>query len=303
MRYLVLLLALAGCAATAPAPQSCTLVENADLPIHFMGNSPVIDVTIAGHTLHMLLDTGAQTSLLTPAAAKTVPAKAFNAGIYGLDGVGGSVSTMTVSTPDLKFGELTVTNASFSITNLFGKAKGHPADLDGVIGWNILSRLDLVLDFPDDHVMFLTPGTCASVPWNGTYAELGFPPYSAQVPIGIKIDGKPLTVLLDTGASLSLISQNALKGAGITPVEVETSSHYVGFGDLKGAQTREVFSNVTVGDVAYANVPLEVGAPNSFSDDDNNISGVLGEDFLRLNRIFIDNGANVVRIMDPAPAS
>lgn len=279
-------MALTGC--TASSPSTCTLTVESQVPVTFHGNEPVIDVTIAGHVLHMLLDTGAQVSVLSPAAAKSLPGTAFVRYSEQLSGVNGEVDSNLVSTPNLQIGTLTVTNDTFLIADSLG--------FDGVIGLNILDKLNLALDFPDNQILLIKRGDCATgTPWSGEFSQIPFTSGIQEKFVNVQIDGKTVTLKFDTGAVTTVLTQNALTRSGIQPDSIGKTHGDMAFGNLKGHSTTETFSTVEVSDLTYPSVPLKViDKYNAFPDYD----GLLGEDFLRLKKIYINNDTSTIWIQD-----
>ncbi len=100
---LVLLPALA--ARADDAPGKCKLVRLADWHVRFLGTHPVLDGFINGKKIGVLIDTGAQMSLLTSAAAQRLDLQGRITPQI-LAGVGGGLTRVFLArVDDLRIGD------------------------------------------------------------------------------------------------------------------------------------------------------------------------------------------------------
>ncbi|NDQ56505.1 MAG: tetratricopeptide repeat protein [Acidipila sp.] len=94
--------------------------------------------------------------------------------------------------------------------------------------------------------------------------------------------GKPLVLLLDTGASGILLTQKAAERAGVKRVSAAEISGIGDQGPVKGYWG--LVEKVRVGNVEFRNCPVEVAEQNSVADD----NGVIGADVFREFLVTID---------------
>jgi predicted aspartyl protease len=101
------LLSLAACA-NSSGP-GCVQVQNASLPVTFTAQGlPVVDVVVAGQTLHMLVDTGAEVTVIAQAAAKKIPSSFIDGGIIRMEGANGGLDSQARSARLMRLGGISV---------------------------------------------------------------------------------------------------------------------------------------------------------------------------------------------------
>lgn len=284
-------------AAFLPVPSSaCQLVEYAHLPVHFTAeNLPIVDVSAGGHILHLLLDTGAQASLLTPAAEKTLAVYRDFSGFPVISGFNGMALTHAVTIPKMQIGDILVGSATFLVSN---------ADIgaDGILGESFLNGYDIGLDFPHDEVSLYQPDHCTgALPWGGNFAALNFTPAEDDAPqINFYIDSKRFTALIDSGASTVTIRQAVLARKSIATGSVMASTMAQGVGGKPERVDIYRFDTLTIGGETFGGSWLRVAKVAEFSGAD----AVIGENYLRTHQVFIDNAAGKIylgTVLPPAP--
>lgn len=292
MRFLPAMVLCAGLAGCAAPPSACHVEDVADLPVSFTAEGPAIPVSLKGHPLNMLVDTGAEISVLTPqtAQALNIPDD-FSITAAGA-GVNGTVHAAVTVSQSLTFGRVSMGRAAFLVAGL-GNA-GRPGDVpvDGLIGNDILQQFAIALDFPDHEMTLMLPGNCAEIvpPWPGRFSIMPFsraPDSSPVIPIAI--DGQVFNVVVDSGADTTFISAAALSGAGVLPEKGAPSlqAHSYGLGGLSAEESRQVFATMTVGGETFAHPLIMTGESKLLAKL--NADGLLGEDYLRHRKVFINN--------------
>lgn len=291
MRSLAFIFALALASCSTQSRTNCLLVKNADLPVTFNHNHlPVVDVSIDGRILHMVVDTGSDESLITRAGAKTIGASYVYAGWARAYGANGEVNSNSVEIPNLKLDGLTVTNAVFFATDLFSSNGSEPDHIDGLIGQNILKDFNVALDFPNNRIaLFQRDGCNTNPPWPGQFATEHFQGGTSYIEVPFFLDGKPLTGLLDTGAAELTFRQTALADAGIKPEAIIGVSETVGIGARTGKAIAERFKSVTIGGEVFHKPVLYVSKLSALD-----AGALIGENYLRWHRVYIDYDTDTV---------
>src|SRR5436190_8467137 len=121
-------------AADSPA---CELVRMAEWPVRFHGNLPVVDGAINGKKVGILLDTGAQVSLVTKDAATRFDLRMTPTGDY-LAGVGGESRILVTRLDELRVGEAVRKNIRVRVVG-----ERPIRGVDFVVGDEFLKYVDL----------------------------------------------------------------------------------------------------------------------------------------------------------------
>ncbi len=207
----------------------------ASVPLQPLKGSQVftVAVNVGGQSVPFLVDTGASNSLLNEQIAKQLKLKgnAVPNSLLSYMMVGQDCSKVSASLYPLP--ELAIAQASVKGVMGLGLSKaGIPGDWGGVLGIDVLSNFDLVLNPKTQKLDLLPPSppatTATTIPLVGKMGVM-----TTQV----KVNGKgPFTFLLDTGADTTVVSTKLAQQLGLKgtkPMEV------TGFcGMEKGTQTQ-----------------------------------------------------------------
>jgi predicted aspartyl protease len=283
------LLPLAACA-NSSGP-SCVQVQNASLPVTFTAQGlPVVDIVVAGQTLHMLVDTGAEITIITPAAAKKIPSGFVDGGTIRMEGVNGGLDSQARSVQLMRLGGISVKNEEVFVTKL-AIPDNQGNEIDGNIGEDILKNFNIGLDFPHHQLDLFSRGGCASAfPWSGPFAPLPFPAGQNGPKITFYIDGQPITGMVDSGTSGLSVQQQALTQAGVIPRKIGGRIRSVGIGGLTGTNIRERFDSLTIGGEVFASPWISVRPHASYGEPD----ALIGESYLHTHQVYINNETNTV---------
>jgi len=295
-------LALAACQAPISA---CALIPVADLPVTYTrGHQPVVTVTIGGQPVHMMVDSGAGDSFLTPRAYDRLNLVGTRDFDITSSGVSGNMQDDKVILQDIMLGQTKLHDDVLILSNFGGAEDYGRQGVDGLIGEDVLQPFDIGWDLPDNKITLFAKPDCAQTqaPWPGDYAEESFSFDETLAPaLPYEIDGQTIAAVLDSGAYAPLIQQSALSQAGITPQAIapDKNLHGVGINGRALAVKEEQFSSVTIGAETFSNPWLQVGN----SPSDRKILSLLGEDFLSHHRVFIANSNQTAFIGLTVPGS
>jgi predicted aspartyl protease len=282
-----LMLALAGCAAS---PSSCQLTPTVNVPVTFVGGLPTITAMVAGHELRFILDTGAESSTLTPQAVAKIDAQSGFFDGYGV-GIGGRSLVGTSQPGDLRLDGLLVQGEQFKVVGLF---KSMPArtEIDGLLGADILANYNLAFDFPHQRFQMFLRRTCPTAfPFKGDFADVPFRPSDyGSFSIPVTIDGHSVELLIDTGAHGTTLDQTTLAQAGVTGTVIGRAGTALGVGGKTTTLRHERFDSVTIGAEEADGAVLVV---LSRSADDIPLS-LLGEDYMRYHQVYISQDTGQV---------
>jgi hypothetical protein len=224
-----------GGAARLAAPQSSPHdfsiadgATRASVPIEVSENHVYLNVMLNGTgPFHFEFDTGGA-NVIDPAVAKELGVT--SGGSTQVTGVGSASSASSFAViKTLQVGNARVTNQVFvvlPIAKSLGMAHGMP--MDGVIGYEVLSRFVTTFDYGDKKVVFYMPGSYTSPP-GATVMPIA--QYGTQPQFACRIDNLPTTCTLDTGArdSISLFKPFVEAHPSVVPATL-TAPGANGFG-------------------------------------------------------------------------
>ncbi len=192
-----------------------------------------VPVTLGGQSLPFLVDTGASTSVVNEQTAQQLKLKGNPVpnSLLSYMMVGQDCSKVSASLYPLP--EFAIAQASVKGVMGLGLSKaGIPSHVGGVMGMDVLSNFDLVLDPKTQKLDLLPPSqpatTATPIPLVGKMGVM-----TTQV----KVNGQgPFTFLVDTGADTTVVSPKLAQQLGLKgtkPIDV------TGFCGLeKGTQTQ-----------------------------------------------------------------
>ncbi|HKU80535.1 MAG TPA: aspartyl protease family protein [Candidatus Tumulicola sp.] len=197
------------------------------VPFDLVENHVYLSVMLDGKgPYRFIYDTGGA-NIVDPAVAREIGA-AGHGSIQG-GGVGSTTESVSFAKVDsLQIGDATVKDQLFGVapTRLgFGMSGGQP--VDGLIGFEVLSRFVTTFDYPHDRVVLAMPGASAPA---GAHVE-SFVLDGRQPQFACAIDTIASQCTLDTGsrASISLMSPFIAAHPSVVPA-VESAPGVNGFG-------------------------------------------------------------------------
>jgi predicted aspartyl protease len=280
----VLLLALAGCAQGS----GCDVVKVTQVPLETRSRVFGVPVTVNGHAISMLLDTGATRSLLAETTVKRLGVVRDGRTSTILVGLaGGSMIT------DANIETMSLGGAAISMDRLSVDPFERRQGIDGVLGLDILRDFDLDIDAPRRALTLYRVRHCehADPPWDERATAIaGVSTRSGWMDVPLAIDGVEEAAVVDTGASHTVITPRFARRLGLTdealandrivPLRVINSS---------GTQARaHRFQTIRIGPITVHNAyvlvlsknPLPLGGGRQFRE------AVIGQDFLADRRVW-----------------
>lgn len=155
-----------------------------------------LSVEVAGAPRWLILDTGANVSVLSDAVVPPT-AKVLGEGAFTNVGAPG---TATYAEVDLKLGELALDDTAVLVLPAAAFRVGD-LDFDGVLGWPVLSQLRVTLDFAAETATLGPPGPRSEEPnlrwWSGRPLVSGH------------LQGRPALLFLDLGGGFTQVYTSA----------------------------------------------------------------------------------------------
>lgn len=271
---------------------ACQPAPVATLPL-ISPERPVIHAQINGAAVIMMVDTGAQVSIVTPETAARIGLPKdpqHSAHLMTING-GRAVPNALVDT--LTFPGVALTHLSLPMMALRGRARGQ----DGIVGADILLAFDLDIDTLHQHLTLYQPGSCKPVqpPWD---AEQSWPinvSARRQITFAASLNGRPITAMLDTGAVRGTLTRAAALRVGVTPAELERDFADHGDGPLGYRFVRQHFASLAFGGQTFTDLWLDVVDFNP-----GGVDMLLGDDYMTHRRLFISYAAGRM-FMRPEP--
>ncbi len=225
-------------ARTAPAPPSPA--DRATVPLHIEGHRPFVDVTFrkadgTTRTARFLVDSGGGGFLLVEPLARDL----------GLE-LGptmkeeGETFARVTSKVDASIGNLALDLEPDRVLVMVGKDNmlppAAPGHADGLLPGHVLARYHVVFDYPARTFTIARPGALTS---EGTPLPMPVAKQSGFPRTEIEVDGKTHGLLLDTGASFTMVSQALLEDWGKEHADWKRHKGAYGEAATLGGQTLE----------------------------------------------------------------
>ena len=272
-------------------PQSILFpAKPVSLPLRITAvGTPSLRVKINGREYTFWLDTGSSMTVLSSEVAAKTHSPVISDDTLTVRTFAGVAEVRAAMVRKLELGPIVLTNSPVIVMDdamMRVKASGDGGPwanhrVDGIIGWDIIRQIDVLLDYQDRVVTLARPqrfgmveGATPSLMWVGR-------------PL-IKVRGKrgeTLHLALDTGAQATLLNATVLEKLGMTGRAVDAKV----FGIAKtGSSTNRLISALTL-DVAGRSIILEnviVYGP-SYSGLIG-CDGILGSDLAQFGSLHID---------------
>ena len=279
------------------ASGGCGTARLGQTTVATLRNAPIVTLLANGMPVTMLLDTGAETTILTPGVAKRLGAQRPQVEFdRQLRGVAGSLQTSEVELHSFAIGGVAipwrrVRVAPIKVASVFS------GPLDGVLGADSLNSFDIDLDLPNNRITFYGKQTCpgAAPVWTEPYITIAAGRSKADhLFFPVQLDGHKINAFVDTGAQSTVLSTSAALALGLTPVLLARDRAAV----LRGAGPEQLsgrvhrFARLEIGGEAIRN-PEIIVADLNLSDADL----VLGIDIVRPWRIWLSYGAQKIFLL------
>jgi predicted aspartyl protease len=245
---------------TTQAATGCQLLQVGELQVTMPDNAPVVPASIEGHAVQMLVDTGADKSLIWRSATKDLNLS-IQPGGPTFYGAGGGDTAGLVWIHDFGLAGTTVHNVQLYTTGR-GALPGAAA---GVLGEDVLSRWDIEFDLSAGKIRLFVPKNCKGdevVYWATSYfmTKLVAPPGNSDLlETTVRLNGQEAVAMLDTGASASVVTAQALRQAGVTAESpVTTSDPTRGIVGKPINTSIAVFASLSIGQETIQNVKLRI---------------------------------------------
>src|SRR5580704_13590172 len=273
----------------------CGTIRLAETAVAMLDNQPIVKVFANSATVLLLLDTGAEATVLTPAAAQRIGAQARVMGrqMHGItrDIPAGELELRSFTIGGVEVPRKRVRVAPIEIVNALS------GPLDGVLGTDTLSSFDIDLDLPRRRMTLYQGQSCAIAypAWAQPYARIaaGRSP-SNRLYFSVQLDGRRISALFDTGAQFSVLSTRTALALGVSEGVLARDPAVM----VRGADGEQLsahahrFFRLEVDGEVIRNAEIDVTEINL-----NDADFLLGIDFLGSQRVWISYGSQQLFLM------
>ncbi len=274
------LLFLAACQTSAP--DQCKMAHATDLPLIYRGAHVLTPAVLNGAPTTMMLDTGAQFTVVTKATADRMGLDLQELGGH-FTGIGGTRTAYLFYAQSFQVGRLQGKHLPLSVSDFNFGSSGGP--VDGLFGSDFLASYDVDLDFPERKAKLFRVITGCTAPRAALEEPLFVAPLVASANardarpfVIVEIGGKRLHALIDSGAQGTLIFRNAAYRLGLRLGDLAEDPHFHagGIGPHARVAIRHVMTPMTIGEITISNMPVAI--LDERSEDGTDM--LLGLDFL-----------------------
>jgi predicted aspartyl protease len=286
---------LVACAPAFPVPtaQVCSITKAADVPLRMERGLVVAPATIEDSAVSLLIDTGAEASMVTPAAVTTLHLQRDSHNSTTLRGTGGNITTQNARLQSFGIGGMVLMDQITTVGSM-GQAVGAPLRASGLLGADWLSDFDVDFDLPRQMMTLYRVQGCDGdyVPWQGPRTSIPVGLYgSGLVLLPATLEGQGVTAVLDSGAESSVMSEATAARVGVDAAAMahDPAGHGIGVDGIPTELHRHRFGDLQVGAEHFQNITIAVTRLHNTPAD-----MLLGLDWLRSHRVWIAYAARRV---------
>jgi predicted aspartyl protease len=292
-------LSLGVCAAHGEDSGKCLLVHVADLPLNEREGRLITTVTVNGHALSMMRDTGSIVTTIKMSSAKAAGLQPGASGQARVIGVGGRSTLLLSHAKTIDLGEA----HGASLTVAVGRDDGTSDGIDGLLGMDYLGDMDVDLDLPGHRLgLYRTSGDCRS-----PVAALDPPIYDVALQQGrheykpsvdVIINGQHVRAALDTGAN-TIVFRDTAQRIGLLGGDLRRDFDLHGIGPHKIATQLAVSAPIDIGDLTFSKMPVQIVDQNHLPETEM----LLGHEFVSYVHVWISHSSrSLIMQFPPRPS-
>jgi predicted aspartyl protease len=281
--FLLLLVLLARCGTTPTI--DCNLTKIAQMPLQVEDYLLVVPVGVDGHWVHLIVDSGAERTMLSETAAERLGLPHDMKHVSRSGGIGGAITTT-----DAPIDRLVIGGVHFPVDRI---AVGtldltvHGLNADGLLGADILLAFDMDIDVPDHTLTLYRPRVCpdAQPPWPEPAVEItGVSARKDRLLLPFELDNVAGMAILDTGAQGNVLGVGMARRMGLNDqtMAADPTVRQHGVGPSDAVSHLHQFSLLRIGPVAFESPKMAV-LPSDFGVGD----ALIGAPFLQGRRVWL----------------
>lgn len=258
-----------------------------EVKFELVGNRPIIQMRVNGRPepLRFVLDTGSGISVISDETAKALKIKAITKGGFA-KGIGGDGKFEIVYgfLRDVDIGEVKVRNVPVYIR------KFHSVGIDGYIGLSLISKFLTTVDYGNQTFVLRRRDSIRTEEANGISVPLRLTS-SGFLSGEVQLEGidQPLNFIVDTGASVSVISSDIATHDAMAPHAQEERMRVIGAAGITEDVPSFLLPKVSMGSHSRNSITaiaLDLDLINEASGFEQ--AGILGGNFLKNYRMTFD---------------
>ena len=265
--------------------------DGTQIPFDLEGNRPVMTIKVNGNSQpqRFVLDTGSGMSVISEKAAKRLKIKPVARGGHA-KGIGGDGKFEIVYglIRQIAIGDVTIRNVPVYIRRFHSTTN----EVDGYIGLSLISKFLTTVDYGERNFMLTRSDDAARTFRAQNDVSLPLRLTSSGFLSGeVQIEGveSPLNFIVDTGASVSVISDEVARIDALSPFESSERLRVIGSAGITDDVSTYRLPRVTFGSHSRTDitaVALNLRIINEASGFEQ--AGILGGNFLRNYRLTFD---------------
>lgn len=293
---LLLPLLLAACGAPAAV---CGIRPHAEIPVRVVRATPLVAAQMNGAPVSLVLDTGADRTVLTEAASRRVGLTIDPNDIRRGAGAGGVAASFAARVRRFDLAGLAIPDHPvLTLPRPLFAPEGET--IDGLLPALVLSAFDVDMNLPAGRATLYGGTVCGDTaipPWTQGFvalpADFSNPP---RIHLRVQAGEATLRALLDTGAQRSVITPAAAAAAGITPAMLEAAPLVAlrGIGPNPAPARAVRLPSLRIGPEQGRDIPVLVASSGL-----DKVDMILGMDYLGVRRLWLSYARQQVYMMLP----
>jgi hypothetical protein len=285
MLGLLFLTFLAGCE-EAPVTLNCDLTMVAQMPLEVQDHLLVVPAGINGKWVRLVVDTGAERTTISDAAADRLGLPHDPRYVNRSVGIGGATTTTDVTIERLVLGGVHFPINRIAVGN-FNLQTRQGLSADGLLGADILLAFDMDIDVPDGKLTLYRSRVCVNtkLPWPEPPIEIaGVRTRKDRLLLPFELDNVPGLAVLDTGAQQNVVGVDMARRMGLNEQTMagDQTVRQHGAGPGETISRLHQFKLLRIGPVAEESPRITV-LPSDFGVGD----ALIGETFLQGRRVWL----------------
>jgi hypothetical protein len=225
---LVVVVTLAFLASVTAGHGECVVRQATAVPVETTRGAITVPMEINGRAAAFVLDSGAQRSVVSQQAVDRLGLSRDQWVGTTMGGIGGIESRPNANPRSISLGGVALVRRTLNHDNsltvgVLPSVRTGERPIDGLLGRDFLSLFDLDLDASGGRLTVYSVRGCSGrfLPWTGSYAAIPVStPAAEAIVVPVRLDGRPLRALLDSGASASLLAAPGIFKMGIDPASL-----------------------------------------------------------------------------------
>jgi predicted aspartyl protease len=283
--FLLLLVFLARCDATPVI--DCNLTMVAQMPLEVQDHLLVVPVGINGKWVHLVVDSGAERTTISDAAAIRLGLPHDPRYVNRSTGIGGTTTTTDVTIDRFVLGGTHLSPVTRIAVGNFNLQNVRGLNTDGLLGADILLAFDMDIDVPANKLTLYRRRLCPSArpPWQEPAFEItGVRARRTRLLMPIELDSAPGMAILDTGAQGDVLGADMARRMGLNDQTMigDPLIHQHGVGPGETISHLHQFRLLQIGPIAVE-APRFAVVQSDFGFGD----ALIGETFLQGRRVWL----------------